>query len=662
MGNNNEKRTGIGYSIRAFFRYMYLPMAIFYLEMVLKIHCFDEIPYKNAMYTLLFSFSLGFFIQIVAMMFNRKACKVITALTILIATLIIGTQLVYFEIFKTFTSVSMVSMAGEAISNYWRELLSGIGRSAVSIGLLLLPFVIYLIFGNFLTYKKGYGVKAGLVLLMVPLLITGANLALIHFDNNGGISYKYIYSNTFSPIEAGSRFGILTTLRLDIENLISPKTDEIGGEVNLGDLSGEGNGEGSGIGAVTYEDNVMEIDFNSLIANETNSGLKDMHEYFSQLTPTEKNQYTGMFEGYNLIWICAEGFSSWALHPEKTPTLYKMANEGFVFNNFYNPIWYKSTTDGEYTTLIGLVPDSGKRSFTATADNYMPFGFGNLFSDLGYTTKAYHNHTFEYYGRDLSHPNLGYDYKALGNGLNVTRSWPESDLEMMELSIPEYINEEKFHTYYMTVSGHLEYNFAGNAMCRKHKADVEDLPYSDACKAYIACNMEFDQAMEYLIDQLAQAGKLDNTVIVFSGDHYPYGLTHEQIEELHGGEVDKTFDLYKSTFVIWNNKMETVQVDKYVSTLDILPTLLNLFGFEYDSRLFVGSDMLSTAPALVMFNDKSYITDYGRYSASSNKFTPNEGITVPDTYMQDVLNVVKAKFYYSIEILDNDYYGVLFKE
>ena len=75
---------------------------------------------------------------------------------------------------------------------------------------------------------------------------------------------------------------------------------------------------------------------------------------------------------------------------------------------------------------------------------------------------AYHNHTYTYYGRHISHPNLGYVYKGLGNGLDVKESWPESDLEMIEKTVPEYMNSQPFHTYYMTVSGHMQYSFTGN--------------------------------------------------------------------------------------------------------------------------------------------------------------------------------------------------------
>ena len=119
-----------------------------------------------------------------------------------------------------------------------------------------------------------------------------------------------------------------------------------------------------------------------------------MHEYFKNVTPTTKNMYTGMFEGYNLIWIVAEGFSSLALDETHTPTLCQLASEGFVFNNFYNPIWGVSTSDGEYVATTGLIPKSGVWSYSRSSSNYMPFGFGNIFGKLGYECLAYHNHTY----------------------------------------------------------------------------------------------------------------------------------------------------------------------------------------------------------------------------------------------------------------------------
>ncbi|HCW73733.1 MAG TPA: phosphoglycerol transferase, partial [Clostridiaceae bacterium] len=89
---------------------------------------------------------------------------------------------------------------------------------------------------------------------------------------------------------------------------------------------------------VVYEDQVMDIDYEKIIGETTNENLKNMHIYYSSRKPSKENEYTGKFEGYNLILITAEGYSHYAVDENVTPTLYKMTQEGFNFTNFYNPI------------------------------------------------------------------------------------------------------------------------------------------------------------------------------------------------------------------------------------------------------------------------------------------------------------------------------------
>ena len=305
--------------------------------------------------------------------------------------------------------------------------------------------------------------------------------------------------------------------------------------------------------------------------------IRQLHEYFSAQTPTAKNEKTGMFRDCNLILITAEGFSYLAVDPELTPTLYKLTTEGFRFTNFYTPIWGVSTSDGEYVALTGTIPKNGVWSFSRTSTKAMPLTMVQQLKKLGYTAYAYHDHTYGYYDRELSHPNLGYIYKARGRGLDVAGTWPESDIEMIDLSTADYMGKEPFHAYYMTVSGHLEYNFGGNAMAAKNRALVEGLPYSEAARAYLACNIELDRALELLLQRLEEAGAADNTVIALSADHYPYGLTVEQQSELAGHALDERFELYKNACIIYKKGMTPETVERPCSQICSVWTLIRVF-------------------------------------------------------------------------------------
>ena len=208
----------------------------------------------------------------------------------------------------------------------------------------------------------------------------------------------------------------------------------------------------------------------------------------------------------------------------------------------------------------------------------------------------------------------------------------------------EYITSDSpIHAYYMTVSGHANYNFDRNSMARKHQQEVAGLPYSEACRAYIACNMELDQALADLIEQLDAAGVLEKTVICLTADHYPYGLTNDQISELAGHEIESTIELHKNSLILWNSAMEDpVIVDKACSSIDVVPTLLNLFGIEYDSRLLTGKDILSDAEGYVwMTSNNSFICGNIMYNSRTRAVTDLEGNTIQIS--EDELNQLKDK-------------------
>ncbi len=596
-------------------------------------------------------------------------------------------NVVFYQIFQHFFSLGYIDVTNAKAASYYRETLYGMGKCWWMLVLVLVvPMVLIYVFRHLKVYDfRGLRLRdLYCPVLFLAVVILGES-GLITAYGKDALSPYGLVTEQLVMVYAVEDYGIFGTTGLQLRNMLIPRKvvyeefspwgEEMqtaaSGETTDGSGSESGNANVGGDEAALAEivsnleetsANVLDIDFVSLAAEEDDETIRAIHNYFASVEPSYKNEYTGMFEGFNLIFLTAESFTTYAIDEELTPTLYKLATEGFVFTNFYNPDTAGSTSDGEFVCSTSLCPAyDGARNFRTVGGNAMPFALGNLFnSKYGIISRAYHNNTYNYYGRDVTYPGMGYYYQGLGNGLNVAETWPESDLEMMEQSVGEYIDDPIFHTYYMTVSGHMDYTFEGNYCAAKHQAEVQDLPYSESCKAYLAAQMEFDAAMEYLLEQLEEKGIADRTVICFTGDHWPYALTNEEIAEFLGHMPEEEFELYKSTLVLWSGAIEEpITVDKVCGSMDILPTLLNLFGFDYDSRLLMGRDILSDTEGFVMFMDYSFITDKVMYNARTGEVTNLTDEEVTEEYIAEKRRDLANRWKYSLLVMENDYYATI---
>ena len=420
---------------------------------------------------------------------------------------------------------------------------------------------------------------------------------------------------------------------------------------------------------VVYYEQTLGLNFAALAEGEGNRNIAALHSYVAAQSVAMTNDYTGLFAGKNLIFFSAEAFCGPGfIDPELTPTLYRLMTEGIYFTDYYQPAWGASTTGGEYSNVVGLVPEGGSCMKEATQQTLF-LTIGNQLQKLGYSSAAFHNNSYTYYDRHKTHTSLGYDYfMGYGNGIEagVKKSWPQSDLQMIEYTVPLYIDQQPFSVYYMTVSGHSNYN-QDNAMARKNYDLVAHLKCSEAVKCYIATQLELEAAMTSLLAQLEAAGILEDTVIVVSSDHYPYGLDSNSrgyIEELMGVSTVNDFTRDKNTLIIWSGCIEDMDivVDTPVSSLDILPTLSNLFGVPYDSRLLPGRDVFSNEEPLVFWSmSGSWKTDKGSYLAATGRFTPNEGVEVEEGYPERIHAIVQNKLKYCEAVADYNYFNYVYK-
>ncbi len=671
------------------FFFLFFPLAVWYMETVMHFAVFSEMPVRILLYLGLFSFAYGFLVNGIALLLPLRANRIFTGVMLTVTTLLVESQYIYIRFFKSFYRVDAMGLAGGALRDFWRETLSTVASSWFAILLILLPLAIYL--AKRKQYKPAFAPTLAFraYLLIAALLLHLLAVGILSLDRSD-FGDRHYYKNEYSVTETIGRFGVVTGMRRDLAfTLFGERTPD---DIDLPSETVDPFAETTALppettaettaetveppAPIEYGDNVLDIDFATLIANESDKELRGAHEYFSSLTPTKKNKYTGMFKGKNLIYMTLEGFSYKTIDPERTPTLYKMATEGVVFNNFYTGLWGGSTATGEYTSMTGLHYNSAK-CLQYSGDNLMYFTMGNQLSRIGYKTFAFHNHVHTYYSRDVSHPNMGYEFIAINRGLTgLTDCWPRSDHEMAIATLPYYIGlEQPWHAYYMTVSGHANYSFMGNNMSKKHRDIVENMDASDGVKAYHACQYEVELMLAEMVAQLDAAGILEDTVFVMSTDHYPYALTDAELAELYGipeTNIHQNFDLLRNGCIIWCADMEEpIVVDVPCSSLDIIPTVSNLFGLAYDSRLLIGTDVLSDSIPLVILNQDgngsawNWINKYGAYSTLTGKFTPYEGFTATAeeiaAYVKQQNAIVNAKTKYSRMILNKDYYRTVFE-
>lgn len=624
---------------------------LFIIAITFAILIFHKLSISNALFYLLESITFGLIINLISYPFKPKINKIVNSSLLVVITIFYIAQFVHYNFYDCFFSIYSLINGGQVfgfINAIIKEIIDNIFGILILLSILILTII--LIFKNDnLSKKQNPIILVGLLIL--NLIIT---ISFIYIPNSNDIySRKNLLEKTNSETKNTESFGLITAMLIDTNRYISPyKEDIIKTEKTKEVFKEEKN--------LKY--NKENIDFDELIKEEKNKEIKKIHNFFKSEDPTNKNEYTGIFKNKNLIFITAESFSFNIIDEELTPTLYKMTSEGITFSNFYTPIYYASTSDGEYTNLTGLLPKEGTWSYIASKNKDFPYTYAKVFKEKGYDTYSYHNGIYNFYDRNKVMPNLGYDkYTGCGNGLEKKINcnlWPQSDDEMISYTFADYKNSKNFMTYYMTISGHLSHNFNDNDMAKKHKDKVKDLKYSDAVKAYISATIDLDNALKNLLENLKKNEKLDDTVIVLVPDHYPYGLSNEELNELK--PLTTAYDKYKSGLIIYNSTTKGEKINKYSSNIDILPTILNMFGIKYDSRVIIGKDIMSSNDGIVIFNDRSFLTNQGFYNEKIKEFSSSK-TNIPQGYIKEKRIEAFNKTNISSMILETNYYKSLKK-
>lgn len=636
---------------------------------------------------------------------NDISSRILLPVIILLTGSYYIVQIVYMKTFGTLFSISMLGLGNEAIGNFGWAIGDLISHSIIVIILIFIPVIVSIVLACIRKIKiEKYNYAGRIIALFLGAIFWFVGVVGIRAFGTERLSPYYLLTNSSVTSDASARkLGTLTTAVVEIGAYyfgINNESDDfvVENQVlesdNMDGITEDGtpviiiNEDPDYIASLQEEqaeENVIErtpwindaIDFGIIASLEDNESKRKLSEYFVTREGTSTNEYTGMFEGYNLIYICAESFWNYACNEKVTPTLYKMANNGIVLTNYYNS-FYNTTTNGEFAFDTGLWPDVSRHSsagtdigsFAQSSTKFMPQGLGDLFSAQGIPSYAFHNYYGKYYRRILSWPNLGYKCKFTGDGMYFTSNWPASDLELMEQSVDDYINDEQFNVYYMTFSGHGPYS-SKNYMYNKNINDAKTLMgenYHDEAYGYMAGEIELDKAMEYLINRLDKAGKLDTTVIVLTGDHFPYYLSPEGRDSLAGHKMDDKFEIYHSNCIIYNAGMEQPNIiDNYCCNIDIAPTMLNLFNIPFESRLFIGKDIFSDEAhnRAVLYNN-SFVTKDVMYNYDTGEAKwYGDGLELSETdkekYINAQINSIENEYTASCKLIEENYFLDVYK-
>lgn len=342
-----------------------------------------------------------------------------------------------------------------------------------------------------------------------------------------------------------------------------------------------------------------DLDSSSRILSDKLSVSKEELSAFNdKYRSQERNEYSGRFEGKNLILILCESLDDFVISKEVTPTLYKMKEEGWYFGNYHAPLYPYHTVDSEFIVLTGQLPslNYGVTNYSFS-DNAFPSSLARLFrQQKNYSANSYHSFKGTYYNRFVMHESLGFE--SLFSGESMTKE----ALEMVTIPDEELfsnvdLDDAPFFKYVITLSTHGHY-YSSRSDIRQEIQEIGKLYENDEINSYLATAKLLDKGLETLLNSLKESGHLDDTVIALFGDHVPYTLDSDEARST----VIKD-DIVP--FLIYSANEEAMYIGKPCSVEDVYPTLTNLFGLDTSQYYKAGIDIFSEQESSLIGLDES---------------------------------------------------------
>ena len=387
---------------------------------------------------------------------------------------------------------------------------------------------------------------------------------------------------------------------------------------------------------------------------DTSALSAEIDAYFEEKPDHMGNAYTGILEGKNVIAVMLESIDDWLITPEVMPTLHGMMTGGINFTNLYTPDYASGYTfNTEFAFNLGVYPYSNGNVSYALTRSAFPHSIANMFAAEGYHANSFHEGEPDFYNRGPMHTAFGFetyhcyrDYPLMGVSVHDDTFLPKNDVlwEAMTASEP-------FYSFVITYTAHLPYAQDDFTVWARSQFP-EYGSYGEELSGLYAKARITDEMFRLMLERLEAEGKLENTVFVCYTDHYAYGIQDTELLQQKSEEAGSAI-LEKTPAFIWWPGCEGVQIDKVCQTVDLAPTVMNLFGMEVPKNL-MGSDILDDSyEGYAIFPYTTWIKD-GTY-VKFGEVQWNEHMT--DEEIQQMNAFVQRYYYINDAILDSDYYA-----
>ena len=384
---------------------------------------------------------------------------------------------------------------------------------------------------------------------------------------------------------------------------------------------------------------------NDLDTNEIN----DITNYLYSRSIEKENNYTGIFKDKNVIMIMLESIDLLFLNNEVTPNLYYLYNNGLAFINRYTPIYgIGATFNTEFTSLTGTYSSTVGKSAYFYNNNNFKYSLPNMFKNNNYIVNSFHMNDGTFYDRNVMHKAFGFN--KYNSFIDYTGKKIYSDSEILDFdNIYNAIapNDKKFFSYIITYSAHLPYS-SDNETCQKYmQQDFYD-PNDYETSCYKSALYDTDLFIGKLVDKLEDNNILDDTVLIIYGDHIPYSYN----KRVKMGE-NENYDLNKGLYLIYNPNIKAQKIDTINTTIDMVPTILNLFDLEgYNPNNYLGVDVFNKDVLhIAYFSDYNWL-DNNYYSANITE----EDYDKNKDYIDKINDYVTNQINYNNMIVMGNYY------